>query len=436
VLHRVADNELFKGKPWAIRRLLFHKSLKAPTIQLYKPRQEAEASLLAFDILQDGGKKWVKVVDRYTASVILTTGYGRRIESMDAKVIQQKLGYLQFGGGLIAPGRFWAETLPWLKHVPNFLAPWKKAIERKGDEEAAFSMSLVELVRSDLKISSASEPPKPKERISSFTEQILEMQETKEMSHLILDERSLAALPGSFFTAGFDTTASTIGTCLLALILHPQVLYRAQAELDKVLPCISSAFTSARSPTFADKSRLPYVYALVLESLRWRPATPLGIAHASSAPSKYQGFIIPAGTTVIASAWSQSHNATFYPFPSKFNPARFLPPGHHLYDPKLVGQKHPLQSGLSSFGWGRRACPGEQLAINTIFIGVARLLWGFEITGMKGENVDTMDYKGGSLVRPPRFGVEFTVRSPSHRLVIEREAKEARAFMKAFEKID
>ena len=355
---------------------------------------------------------------------------------MDAKVIQQKLEYIQFGGGLIAPGRFWAEAMPWLKHVPNFLAPWKKAIERKGDEEGAFSMSLVNLTRSDIKAASAIEALKSKEPISSFTKQILEMQKTKETSHLILDDRSLSALPGSFFTAGFDTTASTIGSCLLALILHPRILHHAQAELDEVLPCFSSAGISTCLPTFADTSRLPYLYAIVLETLRWRPATPLGLAHASSTSSKYQGYTIPAGTTVIASAWSQSHNPDFYPFPSTFNPARFLPPGHRLYDPLLVGQKHPLRSGLSTFGWGRRACPGEQLAINTIFIGVARLLWGFDITGVKGEIVDTMDYKGGSLVRPPRFGVEFTVRSPIHRLVIEREAMKARAFMEVFEKID
>jgi len=140
------------GKPWAVRRLLFHKSLKAPTIKLYKPRQEAEASILAFDLLNNGGKNWIKNVDRYTAGVILTTGYGRRIESMDAKVIKRKLAYIHFGGGLIMPGRFWVETLPWLKRIPDFLAAWKKDVEEKGDEEAEFNIELVNIVRSDLKV--------------------------------------------------------------------------------------------------------------------------------------------------------------------------------------------------------------------------------------------------------------------------------------------
>jgi cytochrome P450 len=321
------------GKPWAIRRQLFHKSLKAPSLQLYKPRQEAEASLLAFHLLQDGGENWVKIADRYTAGSILTTGYGRRIESMDAKVIKQKLDYIHFGGGLIAPGRFWAETLPWLKYTPNCFVPWKKAIEKKGDEEAAFNISLVNLVRSDLAAPKDSESLK-RTQTSSFMEHVLEMQTKTENRHLVLDDRSLAALGGSFFTAGFDTTASTIDSCLLALTRFPEVLKHAQAELDALLPVTSA---SARSPTFSDQCRLPYINALILETLRWRPSTPLGISHASISSSHYRGYTIPAGTTVIASTWSLNHDPAFYPHPEYFNPARFLPPESHLNNLDLQG---------------------------------------------------------------------------------------------------
>ena len=259
------------------------------------------------------------------------------------------------------------------------------------------------------------------------------MQNTKD---LVLDDRSLAALGSEFFTAGFDTTASTLGSCLLALILNPEVLRRAQSELDKALPCISSAFTVARSPTFADLPEVPYTYALVLETLRWRPVAPLGLPHASAVSCTYGTFTIPKGTTVIASTWSLNHDPATYPSPSTFAPERFLPSKHEKYDPKLVGEAHPLKSRLSSFGWGRRACPGEQFAVNTLFIGIAKLLWGFNITGVKGEVIDTMDYQGGSLVRPPKFEVVFEARSPAHRLVMEKEAKEAGDFMQAFDKID
>ena len=64
------------------------------------------------------------------------------------------------------------------------------------------------------------------------------------------------------------------------------------------------------------------------------------------------------------------------------------------------------------------------------------MTWGFDIKGVEGENVDTMDYNGGSLVHPPKSGVAFKVRSKKHREVLEREAEEPRVFMKDFEKFD
>lgn len=66
------------------------KALKPASLESYKPRQVAEASLLVHDFLIHGSRDWVKIVDRYTAGVIFTTAYGRRIESMDAKVIKRK----------------------------------------------------------------------------------------------------------------------------------------------------------------------------------------------------------------------------------------------------------------------------------------------------------------------------------------------------------
>ena len=173
-----------------------------------------------------------------------------------------------------------------------------------------------------------------------------------------LSERQLAALPGTFFTAGFDTTASTIDTCLLALITHPDVLKTAQTELDSLLPAISSPNYEPRSPCFIDEPQLPYLKALIFETLRWRPAVPLGLFHASTSSSTYLSYTIPASTTVIAATWSLNRDPLFYPDPESFNPVRFLPPSHALHSPKLVGQDHLSKTGTSSFGWGRRACPG------------------------------------------------------------------------------
>ena len=53
------------------------------------------------------------------------------------------------------------------------------------------------------------------------------------------------------------------------MTLHPEVMRRAQAEIDAVIG-------RDRLPTFDDADRLPYIDALMCEVLRWRPVTPLG----------------------------------------------------------------------------------------------------------------------------------------------------------------
>lgn len=56
---------------------------------------------------------------------------------------------------------------------------------------------------------------------------------------------------------------------MLAAALYPNVMARAQVELDSVV-------SENRLPTFEDQAQLPYVTAIVKELLRWMPVAPLG----------------------------------------------------------------------------------------------------------------------------------------------------------------
>lgn len=52
------------------------------------------------------------------------------------------------------------------------------------------------------------------------------------------------------------------------MTMYPDVQKRAQAELDRLIG-------NDRLPTFDDREQLPYINALVKETLRWNPAIPL-----------------------------------------------------------------------------------------------------------------------------------------------------------------
>ena len=61
----------------------------------------------------------------------------------------------------------------------------------------------------------------------------------------------------------------------MAFVLHPEVVRKAQAQLDVVVG-------RDRLPTFNDRMQLPYIEAIVKEVLRWRPSAPIGVPRRAS----------------------------------------------------------------------------------------------------------------------------------------------------------
>jgi cytochrome P450 len=54
------------------------------------------------------------------------------------------------------------------------------------------------------------------------------------------------------------------------MTLYPDVQRKAQAEIDQIVG-------NSRLPNFSDEGALPYVEAVLKETLRWHPVTPLGM---------------------------------------------------------------------------------------------------------------------------------------------------------------
>lgn len=93
--------------------------------------------------------------------------------------------------------------------------------------------------------------------------------------------------------------------------MYPDVMKRAQAELDEVVG-------QDRLPLLSDRPRLPYIEAIVSESLRWHPVAPLGTStlgpsgffsqtagfpHRLTEDDYYEGYFLPKGTLVQANVW-------------------------------------------------------------------------------------------------------------------------------------
>jgi cytochrome P450 len=146
-------------------------------------------------------------------------------------------------------------------------------------------------------------------------------------------------------------------------IAHPDWPSRARAQLDAV--CGSNA---ERLPTFADVKQLPYIQAVVKESLRWRPLVDAGMNHMSTEDFEFEQYYFPKGTLFTWNAWAISQNPDEYEDPERFWPERFL--NQHVDN---------VLYGIWGFGVGRRVCSGYPIASRNLFITIARLLYCFDI---------------------------------------------------------
>ena len=114
-------------------------------------------------------------------------------------------------------------------------------------------------------------------------------------------EKVIKEVSAQLYVAGSDTTVSALETLFLAFLCFPEVQKKAQAQLDQVL--------QGRIPTFEDRPNLPYIEAILKETFRWNPVTPVCIPHCTIQEDVYRGYRIPKGATVVPNAWYVSKSA-------------------------------------------------------------------------------------------------------------------------------
>ncbi|KAG8770294.1 hypothetical protein FRC12_004372 [Ceratobasidium sp. 428] len=211
------------------------------------------------------------------------------------------------------------------------------------------------------------------------------------------DVRIMKCAAGSLYTAGSDTTVSALSTFVLVMTLFPEKQRKAQLELDSILGL-------GRLPGFQDQDSLPYIGALISEVLRWHPVLPLGMPHTCVEDVAYEGYTLPKGTTILPNIWAMTRDASIYPNPEQFVPERFLL--------KSQGGMHEVPARCPTefiFGFGRRACPGKFLAVESLWMFAASILATFDILPHVDETTGLPvlprgTYGNGAIVHPHPFG--------------------------------
>lgn len=220
------------------------------------------------------------------------------------------------------------------------------------------------------------------------------------------------------FEAGSGTTSAAMMSFMLAMVLHPQWYQKLQDEVDRVCG-------AERLPYLEDVPQLPVCRAVVKEVLRWRPVTAGGLPHMVTKDDIYEGFFIPAETVVHANQWAIHRESALYPDPETYNPQRWLDPDFPTYREPL--SEYPNLHNYSSFGFGRRICPGQHIAEKNLYLLSSRIAWACNVSKAKdeqsGKEVDPplYDYTAGFNAQPNRFPFELKVRDRGRMAVIDAE---------------
>jgi hypothetical protein len=165
-----------------------------------------------------------------------------------------------------------------------------------------------------------------------------------------IDGLDIASEVADHFLAGIDTTSDTLMFVIWALSRPEHKAYqeRLLAEVDSIP---SSSCNEDGNPTAEIADKLPYLDAVIKETLRLYSPLPASEPRSLPTDTTIDGYKIPAGTVVSMSPYTLHRNAGVFPEPLQFKPERWL---------GECGDMVEMKRWFWAFSSGGRMCIGLQ----------------------------------------------------------------------------
>ncbi|KAL4249667.1 cytochrome P450 family protein [Abortiporus biennis] len=372
---------------WRNHRRLFHRFFNRVVVSQYAPEQ-VKATRLFLERSLHSCDNFAESIRLTLGSTILKVVYGVDVDDMNHPYIQDVHAGVDCINESRTPGNFWIDYFPLFKNIPGWLpgVRFKHFVEQHRPLVELMKRKPFDDVRKSVETSTSVTPSITHTclgKLQSLFSQV-------PLDEYLKEEETVINVAGVAYAAGTDTTASNVLSFFLLLATRPDIQRKAQAELDTLLG-------QTRLVDSTDYDALPYVRAIALEVMRYRPSLPLGIPHRVMEDDVYNGFFIPKGTTIVSNFWAILHDPKDYPDPEAFDPERFLKDGkldHTVRDPNIL-----------AFGFGRRICPGRHFSNMSVFLLIASVLQVYNIEPAKdsdGTDIDleSIRYTAGMVASP------------------------------------
>jgi cytochrome P450 len=156
----------------------------------------------------------------------------------------------------------------------------------------------------------------------------------------------------TLLAAGHETSATALTWALYHIFQDDSVRARLEAEI-----------SGCETPL--DIAGLPYLGAVIRETLRMHPPVPIVLRRLTT-PLAVGGVSCEAGDIVGVGLYSLHFNPSIWPDPDRFDPDRF------------IGRKHsPFE--YAPFGGGYRRCLGAAFAVNELAVAIGTILKSIEL---------------------------------------------------------
>ncbi|XP_068638785.1 cytochrome P450 78A7-like [Aristolochia californica] len=377
MLRRVASSHLFSP-----RRIFAHEA----------GRQQDSLAMLAAVAREQTLRGFVLLRPHLQAAAlnnIMGSVFGRRYDPAGVSEEARELKEMVKEGFELLGAFNWSDFLPWLNWFHDPFGISKRC--------AALVPRVRKLVKGIIDEHKARAFNKHEDDNSDFVDVLLSFDGAEK-----LEEDDMVAVLWEMVFRGTDTTALLTEWTMAELVLNQDVQAKLQEELDTVVG-------PSRGVTDADVARLPYLQAVVKESLRVHPPGPL-LSWARLSTSDVHlsnGMVIPSRTTAMVNMWAITHDEKVWTNPLQFNPDRFLP--------SAGGENVDVRGNdlrLAPFGAGRRVCPGKNLGLVTVSLWIAKLVHHFEWVPAEQLSIDL-----GEVLK-----LSCEMKKPLHAVAVPRNA--------------